>query len=76
MTSAQLLAKKPRFELTLKLKSDMIDEAKKQGFNDTSSLLTNVYHICLKWKKEKHCKNGQLFLPQFHDFALYFLSSD
>ena len=32
MTSTQLLAKKPRFELTLKLKSDMIDEAKKQGF--------------------------------------------
>ena len=32
MTSAQLLSKKPRFELTLKLKSDMIDEAIKQGF--------------------------------------------
>ena len=36
MTSAQLLAKKPRFELTLKLKSDMIDEAKKQGFKPDS----------------------------------------
>ena len=107
MTSAQLL--NPRFELTLKLKSDMIDEAKKQGFkpdsvqrtlsiteqsselreqshkdilnsidikesmqivrsllhttsllskDDTSSLFTNK---CLEWKKEKLCKNGQLF---------------
>ena len=36
MKSAQLLAKKPRFELTLKLKSDMIDEAKKQGFKPVS----------------------------------------
>ena len=32
MTSDQLLAKKPRCEPTLKLKSDMIDEAKKLGF--------------------------------------------
>ncbi len=33
MTQAQLLAKKPRVELTLKQKSDMIDEAQKRGFN-------------------------------------------
>ena len=32
MTSAKLLAKKLRCEPTLKLKSDMIDEAKKLGF--------------------------------------------
>ena len=31
-TTAQLLTKEPRVELTLKLKSDIIDEAKKLGF--------------------------------------------
>lgn len=36
MTSAQLLAKKPRVELTLRQKSDMIDEAKKRGFKPDS----------------------------------------
>ncbi len=32
MTPAQLLAKKPRVEVTLKQKSGMIDEAQKRGF--------------------------------------------
>ena len=35
MTSAQLLAKNSRFELTLKLKSDMIDEAKSKALSLT-----------------------------------------
>ena len=30
--------------------------------DDTSSLLTNVYHKCLEWKKEKHCKKWTVVL--------------
>ena len=35
-TTAQLLTKKPRVELTLKLKSDIIGETKKLGFKPGS----------------------------------------
>jgi len=36
LTPAQLQAKKPQVELTLKQKSDIIDEAKRRGFKPDS----------------------------------------
>ena len=36
LTPAQLLARKPRVELTLKRKCEIIDEAKKRGFKPDS----------------------------------------
>ena len=36
LTPAQLLARKPRVELTLKRKCELIDEAKKRGFKPDS----------------------------------------
>ena len=45
-TTAQLLTKKSRVELTLKLKSDIIDEAKKLGFKAVNPGESVSYFSC------------------------------
>lgn len=77
LTQAQLKARKPRVELTLKQKSDIIDEAKKRGFKPESVKSTlnrvNQTHLAEQFGVTKKTINRVLWKAK--DLKQKFLNS-